>query len=297
MLRVFLVIDDYNELIYLQSLLKKLGFDVEGLQNQRKYSDVSLGFNPQILIATAKGKKVDGLALSRSITKRRGIPKIIALKSAGERLTAAELDECGVDQVLDTPINVKKLLVAIANLGSVEEAVLLEKYAKVMANSQITDEDAQAVMIVEDDGHSIDDIQRIKGALHSRQDQTEHVSGTGGDTRFPIDQGSGKTNIDSAEPVEAKGVIDNSEVSSKVSNEASSGEANVGEGNSGEANPRQMRFEKWIKEMGKLPPNHFSRERILDFNQKIRVAGSVEDIDEIETDRKSYVRALFNNKK
>ena len=31
MLRVALVIDDYNELIYLQTILRKIGIDVEGL--------------------------------------------------------------------------------------------------------------------------------------------------------------------------------------------------------------------------------------------------------------------------
>ncbi len=280
MLRIFLVIDDYNELIYLQSLLKKLGFDVEGLQNPKKYTDVSLGFNPQILITTAKGKKVDGLSLARGIAKRRGIPKIIALRSAGENILPNELDDAGVDQVLDSPINPKKLILCIANLGGVDEAVLLDKYQRVKANQTITDEDAQEIILVEDDSQTADDIQRIKAALNTGQKQSEEMHIVTGDVRFPLDGGAHQN---------------------KAGADAAAAPVTVAEAHASEAStpesPRQDRFDHWVKEVGQLPPGHFKRDRILDFNKKIRDLGSTPDIKEIESDRKDFVRALFKNKK
>jgi hypothetical protein len=60
---------------------------------------------------------------------------------------------------------------------------------------------------------------------------------------------------------------------------------------------RKARFEKTLKEIGKLPKSHFAREKIADFNKKIRANGSAEDIDQIEAERREYVRALFTNNK
>jgi hypothetical protein len=62
-----------------------------------------------------------------------------------------------------------------------------------------------------------------------------------------------------------------------------------------EANAAQRndRFVKWVKQTGPLPLRHFDRDRILDFNKTIRSADPSEDITDIETERKNYVKSLF----
>ncbi len=298
MLRIFLVIDDYNELIYLQSLLKKLGFDVEGLQNQKKYADVSLGFNPQILITTARGRKVDGLALSRSIAKRRGIPKVIALRSPGDSFSPSDFEDAGVDEVLDSPINPKKLLLCIATLGAVDEVVLLEKYVKIKANAMVTDEEAQLITVFDDNGQPSQDIQRVKAALETAHKQI--VEGGDAAARFPLANANGTSEAVS----DAVGVKEFSvtPTADRTSTDAKHDRDTPTESSAladeiGVGPARQLRFDKWIGEMGKLPVSYFDRSRILEFNRKIREQGSTEDIEEIESDRRDFVRALFKGKK
>jgi CheY-like chemotaxis protein len=276
MLRVFLVIDDYNELIYLQTLLKKLGFDVEGLQNQKKYADLSLGFNPQILIATARGRKVDGLQLAQSIIKRRGIPKIIVLKNSDQSFGEGAFDQIGVDTVLESPINPKKLIHAIAELGGVDENPLLEKYSKMkgtLTNSGVT---AEAPESYDDNGQPIESVAKVKGAINeiSQPDIVKVKGGKG----FQINNDS---EISAIGTVGAKFPLEN-----KKSIRAT-------EGNTVE---RKDRFEKWQREMGALPAKKFDRERIKEFNKKIRETEPPEDIEEIEDERRKFVKALFKDK-
>jgi DNA-binding response OmpR family regulator len=306
MLRIFLVIDDYNELIYLQSLLKKIGFDVEGLQNQKKYADVSLGFNPQVLITTAKGQKVDGIALARSITKRRGIPKILALRTPGASYSPNQYHEAGVDEILDSPINPRKLMLAIANLGGIDENTLLEKYNKMKSNV-VTEEDVQQILVHDDLGQPTEDIQRVKAALENAAKQHEEnpslftvrdensTSGDGANgaaARFPLDT-SPAAILESAPVLDVTGFGADLDVGLSPSPQPLEDDA-LG---SAKTDLRKQRNEKWLKDIGKLPKSHFNRDRITDFNKKIRARGSSEDIDQIESDRREFVRALFKNKK
>jgi CheY-like chemotaxis protein len=240
MLRVFLVLDDYNELVYLQSLLKKMGFDVESLQSARTYADVSLGFNPQILITTARGNKVDGLALARSITRRQGLPKIIALNSSGPAINPAEFERAEIDEILESPVNPKKLLSTMAKLGGLDEAALLEKYIKVRVHSQNVDAGPDTIAVF---------------------DQPDSLGDEADRPRFPLKKSSEKPTDESPSTI------------------------------------RQSRFDQWVEKVGPLPVRHFDRSKILEVNRRIREQGSVDDIDEIEGDRKSFVKALFKKNK
>ena len=113
MIRTLLVIDDYNEMIYLQTLLKKMGFDVDALSNSRKFADTLLGFNPKVIIMTAFGKKVDGLSLTNSIVKRSGFPKVYLIKGPGQLFTNGELNDEKIDKILESPVNNLNLIKAI----------------------------------------------------------------------------------------------------------------------------------------------------------------------------------------
>lgn len=143
MLRVLCVIDDYNELLFLERLLRKIGFDVDGLQNPRKFSDVCLGFNPQVIIVTMLGKTVNGISLSQKVNKRGdGFPYIIALQDPHQGYSMDELSDTGIDELIETPINVKKLLKVLSEVGSVDFDTLVDKLAKAqaaIASNQNTD--------------------------------------------------------------------------------------------------------------------------------------------------------------
>ena len=264
MLRVFLVIDDYNELIYLQTLLKKLGFDVESLQNQKKYPDLSLGFNPHILITTAKGRKVDGLALASSIVKKRNLPKIIAL-CTHEQLDSKKLIENGVDVGIETPVNPKSLIVALAQQGGVDETALLEKYAKIKGHIQ-SEGEKHMILSTDESGQPVEHVRSVKETI-------EELTGVPADSPETNEQ--------------------NIEIQSADTNDA---RAKISEGYSIQSSPdseRMKRFAKAEKELGPISKKNFDRDRIKEFNKLIRAWPQPDDISEIEDERKKFVESLF----
>lgn len=257
MLRVFLVIDDYNELISLQTLLKKMGFDVEGLQNQKKYPDVSLGFNPQILITTSYGKKVDGLLLAQSINKRRGLPKILALKT-DNTYTQDDFERSGVDLVLDSPVDPKKLISAMANLGGIDESVLLDKFSRIKSMPATSKHEEVEYIRYDENGQPLDDFNKVRSSIDEivRRDRSGGVNKTV-ENKMALKEKTKYTELLAHNSI------------------------------------RTERFEKWKKEVGELPEKHFDREKIREFNKKFRVADGDSDTDDIEEARKLFVKALF----
>src|SRR5262245_13824695 len=115
MKRILLVIDDYGELLFLQTLLKKLGFDVDGIQNERHFEESCLSLNPDVIIASAKGKRVNGLEIAEGLRKVRGFPKILLLaaNTIVERLRGLQLAH--IDGVLESPVSAIQLLSLIAD--------------------------------------------------------------------------------------------------------------------------------------------------------------------------------------
>jgi len=259
MLRVILVIDDYNELIYLQTLLKKLGFDVEGLQSTKKYADVSLGFNPQVLITTALGKKVDGLSLAQNITRRRGLPKVFALRPRGIVLTEEALVQAGIDVVLDSPVQPKALIAALAQHAGADEESLLEKYDKIQGALEGMEGHEHMTLSFDENGQPIEKSEKVRSTIEALTGiATTAGSASGGE--------SDSEQLFSDLKVELPKAPDPA---------------------------RQARFAKKMAEVGKLPVSFFDRDLIRDFNKKIRAWEKPDDIEEVEDERKKFVKALF----
>lgn len=162
MLRVLLVIDDYQELLFLQTLLKKTGFDVDGTQNPKKFDDFKLSLNPELIIATSKGKSVNGLKLAESIKKVNAKPFFILVvpnRMAG-KVRGLKLNN--VDAMIDSPIDAKKLLATIAKVASLDPDQLIEKYHRI-------------VMQLDADNES--DMQVLKSQADSFNEEKQVVSG------------------------------------------------------------------------------------------------------------------------
>jgi PleD family two-component response regulator len=124
MLRILMVLEDYGELMFLQTVLKKMGFDVDAIQNPRSFNDSVLRMNPDVLVMTAHGKKVNGIELAKGIKRVRGIPHVILIAAIG----AVKND----DQMvwLDSPVGAMDLLNTIADVGNLDKAGLADKFSK-----------------------------------------------------------------------------------------------------------------------------------------------------------------------
>lgn len=161
MLRVLLAIEDYNELVFLQTLLKKLGIDVDGAQTERQFGDLLLTLNPEVVVATARGKKINGIEMAEGLRKNaRGQPHVVLLVPESMQEKFRDIQINNVDRVLVSPVNPRQLLVALAQMSGVSEQTLLDKFAKLKATlSSEKAEDRQILSRDQDSGAEV-----IKGA-------------------------------------------------------------------------------------------------------------------------------------
>lgn len=138
MRRILLVIDDFNELVELETLFRRLGFDVLSLGREMHVPEALLGFPPDLVVATGRGRHVDGLKLAPKLhyggSQR---PKLVVLlkaaKEAGAVATDRDLSYADVDAVIETPFEPRGALKVVAHLLGLASEPLLEKYAKIVS--------------------------------------------------------------------------------------------------------------------------------------------------------------------
>jgi hypothetical protein len=125
MLRVLMVLEDYGELMFLQTVLKKIGFDVDAIQNPRGFQSSLLRMNPDVLVMTAFGKRIHGLELNKGVRRHGGVPRTILLRSPG----VVHIDET-VAAWVDTPVAALELLNTIADVCNLNKQLYQDKFQK-----------------------------------------------------------------------------------------------------------------------------------------------------------------------
>lgn len=123
-MRILMVLEDYGELMFLQTVLKKMGFDVDAIQNPRSFNDSVLRMNPDVLVMTAHGKKVNGVELSKSVKRVRGLPHLVLITAPGALKNADHA------HYLESPVGAMELLNKIAEIGQLDKEVLADKFSK-----------------------------------------------------------------------------------------------------------------------------------------------------------------------
>ncbi len=133
MRKIMLIIDDFNELEFLESTLRRLGFDVLSLNKDLTVPSAILGFFPDLVMAQAKSRAVDGIALSQKVRKLAPQARMVLLHPIGSPPKAgAELKQT-VDAFLEVPVDPSKLIAMLAQLGSLDEKVLQDKLNRMAA--------------------------------------------------------------------------------------------------------------------------------------------------------------------
>src|SRR5690606_36492339 len=92
----------------------------------------------------------------KSITKTRGLPKVILLKSAEHSLPEEDIAAAGIDMVIESPTNAKKLIMSVAKVADLDENMLLEKYNKLKASAQDAEDDDLMVVSYDETGNEVD---------------------------------------------------------------------------------------------------------------------------------------------
>jgi hypothetical protein len=148
MRRVLLLLEEYNELLYLEAFLKKLGFDTVGFQKPVLLERKLLGFSPHLLITQVRGKRWTGFEVLKPLrSDSRRLPtscKILGLQRGGESLTPEEQElYSGLAQ---SPIAPVSFLGTVANVLEMDSEALVKKfkvlnsYREVQASQEIISE-------------------------------------------------------------------------------------------------------------------------------------------------------------
>lgn len=123
-----LVVDDFNEILAIEAFLKRLGFDVLCLGKERLVSDALLGFFPDLVLASAKGRGIDGIQLSMQLKKQTPSPKTVLLYPSGSPLALSDEARAVVDGVAELPIQPHALIQVVARLSNLPDEPLIKKF-------------------------------------------------------------------------------------------------------------------------------------------------------------------------
>lgn len=133
MVRVLLLLEDYNELLFTETILKKVGFDVESSKNHLNLVEILLGFNPEVLVVPGNGRRIHLAEVLQQVRKQRRQPEIFVI---GENELV--LQDGAIAKVLTHPLNPKELLTSLAEHSGLDSESLLDKYKRAQAETRET---------------------------------------------------------------------------------------------------------------------------------------------------------------
>lgn len=146
--RVSLLIDDYSELMFVQIILKKLGFDVDALQNIHTLGDHLLSFHPSLMIMTEDGRRFSADAVMKQARNQFPDIQFLLLKA---RVVGTEKISDGVLRI-GSPIQPNELIRATSQSFQMDSSVLLEKFKKFRGQLNLSQEQQKQLDLHEASG-------------------------------------------------------------------------------------------------------------------------------------------------
>lgn len=171
MRKIMLVVDDFKEMVALETFFRRVGFDVLSLGKDILVNDALLRFTPDLVIATAKGRAVEGTKLALKMKKLSPAPRVALLIQQGGASAVNEETRSTVDAVLETPFQPRQALVVVGKLLQLDSAPLLAKYEKITTAKLKTETE---MMIVSDD-RSAQSSTPVTGAQPNARDDAGSV--------------------------------------------------------------------------------------------------------------------------
>ncbi len=133
-IKILLVLEEYQDLTEVQSLLMKYGWDVKSVKRDFLVKEEVFTFRPELIIASGKGRVIDGISLAKNLERKDGNPKF-ALYLDRQQVLNQTRQELGVDEIIPKPFEPLILLKMVCELTGVDEKVILEKYKKLNPDS------------------------------------------------------------------------------------------------------------------------------------------------------------------
>jgi len=130
--KLLLVIEDYAELISLESLLRRVGFDVLSLSREASVAETALAFTPDLLLATYRGRNIDGPRLAQRMKAQVGHRlRVLFILPPGFDPKDPALATAGADAWLPLPVDHVRTLRILSRILNVPVEPLVEKLGKI----------------------------------------------------------------------------------------------------------------------------------------------------------------------
>lgn len=129
--RVLLVIDDIQYNRQVEMTLRKLGFEVESVNNEFSMNEPLLAFNPDYIVVKGQGARLNVLGVAkklREISNQNN--KVILVLPEGTQVTADELFKIRADLILNEPISTLRLVMYLISLSGLDIEFVKEKLLK-----------------------------------------------------------------------------------------------------------------------------------------------------------------------
>ncbi len=128
MKRVLLLTEDFNEMTFLETLLKKLGFDTVGIQNPGQMEEKAMALNPDLIIVSDEVKGQSTHTVVETICKSRLNLKVILIRS--DLKATSSHSPKHLEHSVKSPVDPVLLIEHLAAVANLNKENLLNKFYK-----------------------------------------------------------------------------------------------------------------------------------------------------------------------
>jgi hypothetical protein len=130
--RVLLIIDDIQFNRQFEMTLRKVGFEVESVNNEFAFNEPLLSFNPDYIIVRGNSARLSvlnvGKKLKENTTHNKG--KVILIFPENVTLTGEDLFKIRSDIILNDPISTLRLVLYLISISGQDMEIIKEKLMK-----------------------------------------------------------------------------------------------------------------------------------------------------------------------
>ena len=158
-----LVIDDFSEMVSLESLLRRVGFDVMSLAKDVLVNDALVRFHPDLVIASYRGRAVDGAKLAVRLKRLTPTPFVGLVHTGAVPQLSGDANR-SVDVFFASPVLPLDVIQSVARLMNQPAEPMIARYEKV-ANVSLTSGEE---LVIVGDGEGFERGERIQKPESSR---------------------------------------------------------------------------------------------------------------------------------
>lgn len=122
-----------------QTILKKIGFDVMVSSSEFSLPEQVLSFRPDLVIGCGKGTKVSTIGVGRRMKDMtRWMGRVILIFPSGVRPDPLDLMRVRMDMALEAPVDLTRMVQVLGNFTEQDPNALLERMVKAVAEEAET---------------------------------------------------------------------------------------------------------------------------------------------------------------